>query len=74
MQKEKHTEKYIEIEALWKEGKGRKFIMDKFNISSSVLHTILKRLNLENKSHRSVNLSSYQKSVLMFLMAFITSV
>jgi len=65
MQKEKHTEKYIEIEALWKEGKGRKFIMDKFNISSSVLHTILKRLNLENKSHRSVNLSSYQKSVLI---------
>lgn len=65
MQKEKHTAKYAEIEALWKEGKSRNFIKEKFGLSSSIVHTILKRLNLENKPKRSVNLTAHQKSVLI---------
>lgn len=62
---QKYSENYDEITEFWKQGKGRKFLMDKYQISSSTLHGILQRLNLPNKEPKSVKLSKYELSVLI---------
>lgn len=63
--RQKYKDDYEEIIRLWKEGRPRGYIKNKFNLSSSTLHYILKRLGLENPPPRSVSLSKYQKSVLV---------
>lgn len=62
---QKHSKIYNELTDLWNQGNSRKFLMEKYNLSSSVLHGILKKLNLPNKPTKSVNLTSYQNSVLI---------
>lgn len=63
--RQKHVKNYDRITELWKEGKTRSFICKEFKLQSSTLHYILKRLGLENPPPKSVNLSKYEKSVLI---------
>lgn len=63
--RQKYKQYYDEIIKLWREGKGRKYLCNEFNLSKSTIHYILKRLELENPPPRTVTLTEYQKSVLI---------